>query len=297
MRHPYSVRDAARIWLDLHGEQGPFGGRNRASQQPARDLGQSPRVSVCIPFFEQQRYLTTLVAAFEDQSYADLEVVLVNDGSGPEASGEFDRVAADPRRGRFRFLTTENRGPGAARNAAAEAATGDLLLFFDADDLPKGRDFVASLVRAMRRSGADCLTCPYDIVSADCLLPTEDDVISTYRPWGACLEAGFVDNIFGDSTMIVSRSVFTQAGGFPERRPSWEAHEFLLRLCFHGFSQETFPDALLYSRRRASVGDQRLNPFLHYRSLFEQLRSAPNGDLARIIATVAGPTLVRRRAT
>ena len=124
-------------------------------------------MSVCIPFFEHHRYLATLVAAFADQSYPDLEVVVVNDGSGPEASREFDRVAARTRDGRFRFLTTENRGPGAARNAAAEAATGDLLLFFDADDLPKGRDFVATLVRALRRSGADCLTCAYDIVSAD----------------------------------------------------------------------------------------------------------------------------------
>jgi glycosyltransferase involved in cell wall biosynthesis len=81
-------------------------------------------VSVCIPFFEQHRHLAGLVAAFADQSYPDLEVVVVNDGSGPEASQEFDRVAAETRDARFRFLTTENRGPGAARNAAAEAATG-----------------------------------------------------------------------------------------------------------------------------------------------------------------------------
>jgi hypothetical protein len=182
----------------------------------------------------------------------------VNDGSGPEASQEFDRVAAETRDARFRFLTTENRGPGAARNAAAEAATGELLLFFDANGLPKGRDFVATLVRALRWSGVDCLTCAYDIVSADCLVPTEQDVVSTYRPFGPCLEAGFFQNVMGDATMMLPRSVFTQVGGFPTARASWEAQEFLLRLCFQRFKLETFPEALIYSRVRPSGSSQSL---------------------------------------
>jgi O-antigen biosynthesis protein len=294
MRHPYSVRDAARIWLDLHGERGPLVRLGLRARRSARDLGPSPRVSVCIPFFEHQRYLSTLVAAFEDQSYPDLEVVVVNDGSSPEASREFDRIAADTGDGRFRFLTTENRGPGAARNAAAEAATGELLLFFDADGLPKGRDFVATLVRSLCWSGADCLTCAYDIVSADSLVPTEQDVVSTYRPWGPCLEAGFVENILGDSTMMISRTAFAGVGGFTTKRPSWEAHEFLLRLVFQGFSLETFPEALFYSRDSPSGGSQQANYFLNFRSLFDQLRGAPSEDLARIIAAVGGPTLVAR---
>jgi O-antigen biosynthesis protein len=253
-------------------------------------------VSVCIPFFEHHRYLATLVAAFEDQSYLDLEVIVVNDGSGPEASQEFDRIAADTRDGRCRFLTTENRGPGAARNAAAEAATGDLLLFFDADNLPKGSDFVATLVRALRWSDAACLTCAYDIVGADSFVPTEQDVISTYRPRGPCLEAGLVEDVMGDSTMIIWRTVFTRVGGFPAKRPSWEAHEFLLRLCFQGFQLETFPEALLYSRASPTGGNQEANHFPKYRSLFEHLQEAPSEDLARIIATVGGPTLVARLA-
>src|SRR5262249_38737512 len=156
MRHPYSGREAAKTWLYLHGEHGLFGGRERGPQRPAWDLGQSPRVSVCIPFFENHRYLETLVAAFRGQRYPNLEVVVVNCGSGPEASQEFHRVAAHARDCRFRFLTTDNRGPGGARNTAAEAGTGDLLLFFDANDLPKDWDFVATLVRGLRRSAADC---------------------------------------------------------------------------------------------------------------------------------------------
>jgi O-antigen biosynthesis protein len=290
MRHPYSVREAARIWRGLHAEEGPLGRGERGLQRPAPDIGELPRVSVCIPFFGHQRYLATLVGAFEDQDYPDLEVVVVNDGSDQEVSREFDRVATSMRDRRFQFLTTENGGPGAARNAAAAAATGDLLLFFEADSMPKARDVVSILVRALHRSGADCLTCAYDIVSAHRPVPTEQDVISTWRPLGPCLEAGFVENVLGDSTMIVRRSVFGLIGGFPSNRPSWEAHEFLLRLCFQGFSLETFPKALLYSRCSPSF-TQRTDAFLRYRSLFQQLQTAPSWELVRIFASVAGPTL------
>src|SRR5262249_7980651 len=155
---------------------------------------------------------------------------------------------------------------------AADRATGNLLLFFDAADLPKTPDFVASLVRSLRRSGADCLTCACEIVDTDTLQPAEGDVTSTYRPIGACLEAGFFQNVLGDATMILPRAVFTRVGGFPVRRASWEAQEFLLRLCFRGFQLETFPEALFYYRDSSEGRSQQANYFLEFQSLFKQLQ-------------------------
>src|SRR5262249_46005136 len=179
-------------------------------------------------------------------------------------------------------------------NAVARAVTGYLIFFLDADELPKGRDCVAALVGALRRSGADCLTCPYDIVDADRLLPTEQDVTSTYRPWGACLEAGFFENMLGGGGMILPRSVFTRVGGVPTKRESWEVYEFLLRLCLKRFELETFPESLFLQRERPSSGDQQASYFQNFQSLFEQLQEGASGDLARMIAVVGGPMLVAR---
>jgi glycosyltransferase involved in cell wall biosynthesis len=293
MRHPYSVRAAMRIWRDLHGEDGTFGHQLQGAPLPLSSSDAIPRVSVCIRFFEQQRHLEALVAALADQCYPDLEVVVVNDGSSREASREFDRVANSSRDERFRFLTTEHRGPGAVRNTAAASATGELLAFFECDSLPKTRDVLLTLVRALRGARVDCLACAYDVIRADQPTQMEQDVVATYRPWGACLEAGFVENVLGSSTMIIRSSVFAQLGGFSRRRPSWEAHEFLLRLCFNGFTLETFPEALLYSRLGRASGNQ-ADRFLRYQSLFELLQRAPSRELARILAVVGGPTLVAR---
>jgi hypothetical protein len=94
--------------------------------------------------------------------------------------------------------------------------------------------------------------------------------------------------------LILSRSAFKRVSGFSTKRPSWEAHEFLLRLCFQGFTLETFPEALFYSRSGPSDGSQQTNPFLNYQSLFEQLKGAPSDELVRILGTVGGPTLAAR---
>jgi hypothetical protein len=60
---------------------------------------------------------------------------------------------------------------------------------------------------------------------------------------------------------------------FPIRRASWEAHEFLLRLCLRGFRLETFPEPIYY-HRESSGRSQQANYFLEFRSLFEQLQGA-----------------------
>src|SRR5262249_2867692 len=137
MHPPHLGRGGAGVWGGLPPAGGALGGWGFSSPQGADDYGGSPPGSIFIPFFADERYLATLMQVLADQSYPDIEIVVVNHGSGPDASREFNRVAAERRDPRFRFLTTEDRGPGAARNAAAEAASGDLLLFLDGDGLPK----------------------------------------------------------------------------------------------------------------------------------------------------------------
>ena len=295
IRHQYSPSLAATLWHQLHTEL-------LAESTLEVDTGSVPavagkvypKVSVCIPYFNHTQYLQNLVMEFARQGYPALEIILVNDGSGPQAAGEFNRVARNNRDARFRFLTTENRGPGMARNHAAESSTGELLVFFDADNVPKDTSFVSTLVAAIQHCGADCVTSPYDIVGAEKILLREEDTIATYRPVGPCLEAGFLENVLGDATMIIRRSAFEKLGGFPTSRNSWEDHEFLLNLCFLGLRLETFPEATFFYRQSRSGRNQQANAFQNYQSLFERLQSAPSEDLARIITAVGAPMLLGR---
>ena len=109
------------------------------------------------------------------------------------------------------------RGRGAARNYVASMSTAEYLIFFDADDLPRDGALIPRLAAAIRASAADCITVPYDLVDhrlhGTCQTAS---ILCAYRPMGSCVEGEFFENIFGDTTMIVKRSVFEALGGFPK---------------------------------------------------------------------------------
>ncbi|MEO3755791.1 glycosyltransferase family A protein [Streptomyces sp. B6B3] len=90
-----------------------------------------PVVSVLMPTYRQGAFIARALGSLFDQSYQDFEVVIVNDGSDDDTE---DQVLAydDPR---IRYIAwAENRGLGAALNAATAAAGGDLLCYLPSDD-------------------------------------------------------------------------------------------------------------------------------------------------------------------
>ncbi|MDN3028695.1 bifunctional glycosyltransferase family 2 protein/CDP-glycerol:glycerophosphate glycerophosphotransferase [Streptomyces sp. S.PB5] len=92
-----------------------------------------PRFSVIVPAYKVQAYLPECLDSVLSQSYPDLELIAVDDGS-PDACGAIaDEYAARDPRVRALHLP-ENRGPGGARNAGLKAATGDYLVLLDGDD-------------------------------------------------------------------------------------------------------------------------------------------------------------------
>jgi glycosyltransferase involved in cell wall biosynthesis len=97
------------------------------------------KVSVVVPLYNKAPFLLRALQSISAQSFADFEAIVVNDGSTDSSL----QVAQSHRDSRFRFLSQENAGPGAARNRGLAEATGEYVAFLDADDewLP---DFLAA---------------------------------------------------------------------------------------------------------------------------------------------------------
>ncbi len=91
-----------------------------------------PLISVIVPVYKTQKYLDRCLASITAQTYENLEILLVDDGS-PDRSGAICDAWAE-KDSRIRVLHQENRGSGAARNAALDAAKGELIGFVDSDD-------------------------------------------------------------------------------------------------------------------------------------------------------------------
>ena len=89
-------------------------------------------VSIVVPVYNVAAYLQACLDSLVSQTYQKIEVILVNDGS-TDISGEIcDNYAAKD--ARVRVYHTENQGVSSARNRGIDEATGDYLIFVDADD-------------------------------------------------------------------------------------------------------------------------------------------------------------------
>ena len=111
-----------------------------------------PTVTVIIPVYKVERYLDACVESVVRQSYADLEILLVDDGSPDRCPALCDAWAEkDPR---IKVIHRENGGLSTARNSGIDAAMGEFLLFVDSDDLLEP-DAVRRAVDAQRQQDAD----------------------------------------------------------------------------------------------------------------------------------------------
>src|SRR4051794_27332132 len=111
-----------------------------------------PRLSVVVPFYDSVDRLGACVDSLLTQTYPNLEVVLVDDGSEDGSAALAQHLAAEhPQIG---VVRQAHAGVGAARNAGAAAARGEFLAFCDSDDLVVTQGY-ERLMGALMLSGSD----------------------------------------------------------------------------------------------------------------------------------------------
>ncbi|MBR1404307.1 MAG: glycosyltransferase [Treponema sp.] len=93
---------------------------------------ENKKLSVIVPVYNVEKYLAKCVDSILSQTFADFELILVDDGSTDSSPVLCDEYAKKDRR--VRVIHQKNAGPGAARNAALEIACGEWIGFVDADD-------------------------------------------------------------------------------------------------------------------------------------------------------------------
>ena len=116
------------------------------------------KVSVIVPIYKVEPYLDQCVQSIVNQTYKNLEIILVDDGSPDNSPAMCDAWAEKDNR--IRVIHKENGGFSSARNAGLDAATGDYIQFVDSDDwiLP---DMTAALVSCAVKENADVVRCGY----------------------------------------------------------------------------------------------------------------------------------------
>ena len=117
-------------------------------------------ISIIVPIYNVEKYLRMCLDSIEQQTYSNIEVLLINDGS-PDSSGEIcqEYVARDSR---FHYFEKENGGLSDARNYGIERSNGMYLTFVDSDDW-LSLTYVEDLYQAAIRNDADTVVSHYTI--------------------------------------------------------------------------------------------------------------------------------------
>ncbi|WP_051199903.1 glycosyltransferase [Butyrivibrio sp. FCS006] len=118
----------------------------------------NPLVSIVVPIYNVENFLEKCLTSIAGQSYRNIEVIMVDDGSKDNSADIAKKFAVND--DRFKYYHQENAGLSAARNTGINNATGEYISFIDSDDWIDS-DFVKKLMEAIIAHNADLAVCGY----------------------------------------------------------------------------------------------------------------------------------------
>lgn len=214
----------------------------------------TPAVTVVIPAFNAEAYITEALESVRAQTLREVEVIVVDDGSTDGTLREVDRFASVMD---LTVMRQANAGPAAARNAAIRRARGRYCAFLDADDvmLPERLAMQMELLAADAEMG---------LVHTDLMTFDAGGTIHRTRRafsdpcGGMVLDRLLLDNFITTSTVMAPTPRLIEAGLFGEDRRVSEDFELWLRMAARwkvGFVDRPL---VRYRRRPGSLSDDKL---------------------------------------
>jgi glycosyltransferase involved in cell wall biosynthesis len=190
-----------------------------------------PLISCIVPVFNGERYLSETLDSILGQTYAELEVIVADDGST-----DGTRAVVEAYAGRVHYLHQPNGGHAAARNLGLGAARGSMVAFLDADDLWHAEKLERQMARFRERPElGGCVTLVEEFRSPelDSQSPSPDSApVPGYR----------------SVALLARRALFDEVGRFDPALRHGNDTDWFLRAADQGALIELLPEVLVYRR-------------------------------------------------
>lgn len=135
------------------------------------------KVSIIIPVYNMEKYVESGVGCITGQTYENLEIIIIDDGS---KDGTYKKCLAEADKdGRIAVFSKNNEGPAAARNLALRKATGEYVYFFDMDDYIE-KNAIEVLVRRMTETASDLMACSFSMYDGKKIIRTIKKIDKVY---------------------------------------------------------------------------------------------------------------------
>lgn len=153
-------------------------------------MEKKPMISVIVPVYQVQEYLEPCLDSIVNQTYQNLEIILIDDGSTDNSGKICDKYAGND--ARIKVIHKKNGGISSARNAGLKIAEGELIGFVDSDDWIDP-DMFSYLQSVLAENSADIVTC----AAAPESLPDKQNTVTVLdmeSAMSSLLDGGKVDN-------------------------------------------------------------------------------------------------------
>ena len=203
-------------------------------------MEKTPTISCVIPVYNQGQFLGSAISSLLDQTVKPLEIICVNDGS-TDNSLEVAKTFEN----RIRIINQVNKGLPSARNTGIMWATGDFVLFLDADDILL-ETAIEKITEVVEKTGADIIS-----PSLKCFGLANDEIILIDNP---TIEDFKVANRVGYCS-AVKREVLLEVGAYSPRMTfGYEDLHLWFDLLSRGKKLVTIPEVLwLYRTKEKSM--------------------------------------------
>jgi glycosyltransferase involved in cell wall biosynthesis len=182
-------------------------------------------VSVVIPTYERPQFLKGAVQTSLGQTYENIEVIVVDDGSSEQYA---DEVVSEFPDNVTCIQHMENKGLSAARNTGIQESNGEYVAFLDDDDRWHKSKLARQVSALEQNETAGLATCLVAAITPD----NELVHCETSAPSGDCSEELLIGNQIGTpSRVLVRQECFNEIGMFDESLPTKQDWDFYLRLC------------------------------------------------------------------
>ena len=163
------------------------------------EIQKKPKVSVVIPVYNVEPYLSECLDSVLSQTLKDLEVICVDDGSDDGSNAILEKYAA--RDARIKILHRNHVGVASARNVGLECADGEFIYFLDSDDMLIDRRAFEELHRLAESKRLDMIIFESEVFVDGLTLEDEHEIVRDYEqkyalPQGSCNRVMSGDELF-----------------------------------------------------------------------------------------------------